>query len=693
MKRITILTAALLATAACTSQHAANNTAAAGQQAAGTESGIDLAGLDKAVKPGDNFDEYANGGWRAKTEIPADRASTGVFLEVFNKAEANNRAIIDAALKADAAPGSDQRKIADYYRAYMDTNGIEQRGLAPLKAELAAIAGLKDKTELVRMLGANMRADEDPINATSLGTENLFGLFVTQALTDPSKTVPYLLQGGLGLPDRDYYVSSSPDMAKIRDAYKTYIAQILTLAGVRDAQARAQRIFDLETKLAKAHATLTETEQMSKGHDAWTKADFAKKAPGIDWDVYWAAAGLPDQQDFIAWQPKAIAGEAALVASEPLQAWQDWLTFHRINQVASALPKAFDAAHFAFYGTTLSGTPQQRPRDKRAIAAVNNALGDAVGQLYVKQYFPASSKADIQHMVQGILAAFDKRVANLDWMAPATKAEARRKIETLKVGIGYPETWRDYSALEIKADDPVGNLRRAELAEYRHQIAKIGKPVDRGEWWMTPQTVNAVNLPLQNALNFPAAILQAPFYDPKADAAANYGSIGAVIGHEISHSFDNNGAMFDASGKLRNWWTPADLAHFKQAGEALARQYDAYEPLPGVHINGEQTLGENIADVAGLTAAYEAYHASLGGKEAPVIDGLTGDQRFFLAFAQSWREKTRDKALRQQIATDGHAPGSYRALTVRNLDAWYPAFDVQPGQKLYLAPDKRVHVW
>ncbi|HEU4959960.1 MAG TPA: M13 family metallopeptidase [Sphingomonas sp.] len=693
MKRITILTAALLATTACTSHHAANNTAAAEQQATGTESGIDLAGLDKAVKPGDNFDEYANGGWRAKTEIPADRSSTGVFLEVFNKAEANNRAIIDAALKSDAAAGTDQRKIADYYRAYMDTNGIEQRGLAPLKGELDAIAGLKDKTELVRMLGADMRADEDPINATSLGTENLFGLFVTQALTDPTKTVPYLLQGGLGLPDRDYYISSAPDMAKIRDAYKKYIAQILTLAGVSDAQARAQRIFDLETKLAKVHATLTDTEQMSKGHDAWTKADFAKKAPGIDWDVYWAAAGLPNQRDFIAWQPAAITGEAALVASEPLQAWQDWLTFHRINEAASVLPKAFDAAHFAFYGTTLSGTPQQRPRDKRAIAAVNGALGDAVGQLYVKQYFPASSKADIQHMVQGILAAFDKRVANLDWMAPATKAEARKKIETLKVGIGYPETWRDYSALEVKADDPVGNLRRAELAEYRHQIAKIGKPVDRREWWMTPQTVNAVNLPLQNALNFPAAILQAPFYDPKADAAANYGSIGAVIGHEISHSFDNNGAMFDASGKLRNWWTPADLAHFKQAGEALAKQYDAYEPLPGVHINGEQTLGENIADVAGLTAAYEAYHASLGGKPAPVIDGLTGDQRFFLAFAQSWREKTRPKALRQQLATDGHAPGSYRALTVRNLDAWYPAFDVQQGQKLYLTPDKRVHVW
>ena len=694
MKRIAILSAALLATTACTVHSGGNNsTATEDQAAAGTQAGVDLAGLDKSVKPGDNFDEYANGGWRAKTEIPADRASTGVFLEVFNKAEANNKAIIDAALKANAAPGSDQRMIADYYTAFMDTQGIEKRGLAPIKPDLDAIAALKDKTQLASMLGANMRADEDPINATKLGTENLFGLFVTQALTDPSKTVPYVLQGGLGLPDRDYYLSSAADMASIRDAYKKYVAQILTLAGIGDAQARAERIVALETKLAKAHASLEDTEQMSKGHDPWTKADFAKKAPGIDWNAYWQAAGLGNQQDFIAWQPGAITGEAALVASEPLQSWQDWLTFHRINQVASVLPAAFDQASFAFYGTTLSGTPQQRTRDKRAIGAVQSALGDAVGQLYVKQYFPASSKTDIQNMVKGILAAFDHRVANLDWMAPATKAEARKKIETLKVGVGYPETWRDYSGLTIAADNPVANLRNAQLAEYHHQLAKIGKPVDRGEWWMTPQTVNAVNLPLQNALNFPAAILQAPFYDPKADPAANYGSIGAVIGHEISHSFDNNGAEFDAEGRLRNWWTPADLKHFQEQGQALVKQFDAYEPLPGLHIKGQQTLGENIADVAGLTAAYEAYHASLGGKPAPVIDGLTGDQRFFLAFAQSWREKTRDKAMKQQIATDGHAPGSFRALTVRNLDAWYPAFNVQPGQKLYLTPDQRVHIW
>lgn len=692
MKRITILTAVLLATAAYTG-NPGNNAAAAALAPSDTQVGVDLSGLDQNVKPGDNFDAYANGAWRAQIKIPADRSSASVFLEVFNKAEANTRAIITAALKANAASDSNQGRIANFYKAYVDSASIEKRGLTPIKPDLDAISRLKTKAELSRMLGADMRADEDPINATKFGSEHLFGLFVTQALSDPATTVPYVLQGGLGLPERDYYLSAKPAMVKIRQAYQAYIAQLLSLAGIDDAISRAQRIVDLETKIARAHTSVTESGQMAKGHDSWTKADFTQKAPGIDWDAYWKAAGLSDQQAFIAWQPKAVTGEAALVASEPLQSWQDWLTFHRINEVAQVLPEVFDKAHFTFFDTMLKGIPQQRTRNKRAIAAVNKQLGDAVGKLYVAQFFPASSKTDIEHMVKGILAAFDRRVADISWMAPATKSEARKKIATLHVGIGYPETWRDYAGLVIRADDPVGNLRRAALAEYHDQIAKIGKPVDRNEWWMTPQTVNAVNLPLQNALNFPAAILQAPFYDPKSDAAANFGSIGAVIGHEISHSFDNNGAMFDATGKLRNWWTAADLAHFKQAGEALAAQYSAYEPLPGVHINGEQVLGESIADVAGLSAAYEAYHASLNGKPAPVIDGLSGDQRFFLAFARSWRTKTRNKALRQQIATDAHAPGSYRDLTVRNLAAWYEAFNVTPGEKLYLAPDKRIHIW
>jgi putative endopeptidase len=681
----------LLAAAACSSGGTGKQSEA--PAAAGSIAGVDQSFIDRKASPGDDFNAYANGAWAARTEIPADRSSTGVGYEVFLLAEKRNAELIKGAGQGNPAAGSDARRIADYYAAFLDQQGIESRGLAPLKPELDAIGAIADRTALSTKLGANMRADTDPLNATNFQTENLFGLFVTQDLNRPDVTIPYLMQGGLGLPDRDYYVSAEPEMAELRTAYKAYVAKILGLAGLPDAAARAGRIFALETRIAAAHADIVTSQDAHKANNPWKRADFATRAPGIDWDAYWTAAELPNQQDFTVWHPGAVTQLSALVASEPIDAWKDWLTFHTINQVAAVLPKAFDDASFDFYGHTLNGTPQQQTRDRRAIASVNANLGDAVGQLYAAKFFPASSKTEIEGMVKNIVAAFDARLASLDWMAPTTRTEARRKLQVLKVGVGYPDAWRNYGALEIRADDPVGNLLRARLAEYRHQIGKIGKPVDRSEWWMTPQTVNAVNLPLQNALNFPAAILETPYFDPRFDSAANYGSIGAVIGHEISHSFDNLGADFDSTGKLHNWWTPADLKRFEAAGAALAAQYDAYEALPGLHLNGKQELGENIADVAGLTAAYEAWRKSLGGKPAPVIDGLTGDQRFFLAYAQAWRTKMRDKALRARIATDVHAPAMWRVQTVRNLDAWYPAFNVQPGQKLYLAPDKRVHVW
>jgi putative endopeptidase len=388
-----------------------------------------------------------------------------------------------------------------------------------------------------------------------------------------------------------------------------------------------------------------------------------------------------------------VTKEAALIGSEPLDVWKDWLAFHRINQMTAVLPKAFDDAHFAFYGTEINGQPQQQTRDKRALGALDDWLGDAVGKRYVARYFPASSKTDIEGMVSNIKAALEKKIDALGWMAAPTKAEAKKKVATMAVGIGYPDKWRDYSALDIRADDAFGNLERAELANYQYQLSKIGKPVDKNEWWMEPQTVNAQNQPLQNSLNFPAAILDKGFYDPAEDVAAKYGAIGSVIGHEISHSFDNLGATFDAEGKLRNWWTPGDRAHFQKAGAALAAQYSSYEALPGLHLNGQQELGENIADLVGLSAAYDAWKASLGGKASPVIDGLTGDQRFFLAYAQSHRGKLRDAALRARVATDVHAPGPWRVLTVRNVDPWYAAFGVKQGQKLYLAPDKRVKIW
>jgi putative endopeptidase len=656
-------------------------------------SGIDLAGMDHAIKPGDDFDGYANEGWRKTAQIPADRSSTGIFLKVFEKAEKRNADLIRDMGKGNPAAGSNARKIADYYAAFMNTAQIEKAGLTPLKASFDQIAAIKNVADLSRVLGSGLRADVDPVNATNFDTQNLFGLFVTQGLEDPTHNVAYLLQGGLGMPSRDYYLGNDKDMVAAREKYQAYIAAMLKQAGMADADAQAKRIYALELKIAQGQTDLVASQDVHKANNPWPTAEYAKHAPGMDWNAYFGAAGLSKQKVVYAWQPEAIAKLSALVSSEPLDTWKDYLTFHTINQSTAVLPAAYDQLSFGFYGTTLQGTPKQRDRWKRGISSTNNALGDAVGQEYVKRYFPASSKKQVQQMVTNILAAFDDHVDTLDWMTPATKQKAKAKIETLRVGVGYPETWRDYSALEIRADDALGNQQRAEKYEYLHQLAKLDQQVDKGEWWMTPQTVNAVNLPLQNALNFPAAILEAPFFDPKADAAANYGSIGAVIGHEISHSFDNTGAEFDAQGRLANWWTPEDQAHFKAAGQKLVEQYNAYEPLPGVHINGQQTLGENIADVSGLAIAFAAYHKSLGGKPAPVIDGLTGDQRFFLAFAQSWREKTRDAALRQQLITDGHSPGGYRAQTVRNIDGWYDAFKPQAGQKLYLDPQQRVKIW
>ena len=662
-------------------------------QAAGTESGIDLAAIDKSVKPGDDFDKYANGTWEKTAEIPADKSNIGVFSIINDRAQERKAELIDGIVKSNPAAGSDDGRIANFYKAYMDTGAIEKRGLSPIKPDLDRIQGIADKGALAEAIGRSLRADEDPLNATNLHTENLFGIFVTQAFGDPSKTVPYILQGGLGLPDRDYYVSSDAEMAKLRGEYGVYVTKILTLAGFPNAQARAQKIVALETKLAQAHETLETTQDVTKANNPWKRADFDKKAPGVDWGRLLGAAQLGNQQDFIVWQPATVTKTAALIGSEPLDVWKDWLAFHRINQMTDVLPKAFDDANFAFYGTTINGTPQQLPRKKRAFNSLDAWLGDAVGKRYVDKYFPASSKSDIDGMVTNIKAALEKRIDALAWMAPATKAEAKKKVQTMVVGIGYPNAWRDYGSLEVRGDDAFGNLDRAKLANYQNQLSKIGKAPDRNEWWLEPQIVNAQNQPLQNSLNFPAAILDKGFYDPAADSAANYGAIGSVIGHEISHSFDNLGATVDASGKLRNWWTAEDLAHFKQAGAALAAQYNAYEALPGLHLNGTQELGENIADVAGLAAAYDAWKASLNGKPSPVIDGLTGDQRFFLAYAQSHRGKLRDAALRARIATDVHAPGPWRTLTVRNIDAWYPAFNVQPGEKLYLAPGKRITVW
>ena len=689
-KSLLLIFASTLALSACSTQKSEN---AAQEQKAGTAIGIDAAWMDKSVRPGDDFFSYADGSWVKNTPIPADRPSIGGFWIADQERERQTKELFDAILKSDAAANTNDGKIANYYKAYVNTDGIDRAGLAPAKADLDAIARIADKRQLSAAIGGTLRADTDPLNATNFQTENLFGIFVTQGLNTPGEQLPYIMQGGIGLPEREYYLSADPKMAELRSKYRAYVAQILRLAGNPDPQGAANRVVDLETKIARAHATREESEDFAKGAQVWSRAELEKKAPGIDWDALLNAAQLGYVQKFEAFHANAIPKLAALVGSEPLQAWKDWLAFHTLNQQSNVLPKAFRDASFAFNGTALAGTPQERPRDQLALNATSNALQDAVGKAHVDKYFPASAKAEIQKMVDNIKAAFARRVQAIGWMAPSTKEEALKKVETIVVGVGYPDHWRDYSSLTIAADNAYANQKNAGLFEYRNQIAKIGKPMDRSEWWMPPQLVNAVNLPVQNALNFPAAILVKPFFDSKADAAFNYGGIGATIGHEISHSFDNNGALFDSTGRLRNWWTPQDFAKFQQAGDALAKQYDAYEALPGLHVNGKLTLGENIADVAGLAAAYDAYKASLNGKPAPVIDGFTGDQRFFIAYAQSWATKMRPELIRQRIATDGHAPGNFRSLTVRNIDGWYPAFNVQPGQRLYLAPDKRVKIW
>jgi putative endopeptidase len=659
---------------------------------AGTELGIQKAWMDTSAKPGDDWYEYANGGWMKSTQIPADRSNVGGFFIASEKTEAQLGTLISEIVKSSPAAGSKEAKVKDFYNAYLNTQAIDAAGMKPIQADLARFDAIADKTQLASVLGSQTRADVDPLNATNFQTENLFGVFVTQALKG-GEVVPYILQGGLGMPEREYYLAADPKMAELRTAYRQYIEDLLTAAGIADAKAKAQKVYDLETKIAKAHQSREDSENWAKASGLWSQADFAKKAPGLDWATYFKAAQLSGAKTFDAYHPDAITRLSALVASEPLDAWKDWLVFHQINSNANVLPSKLDNLSFAFYGTKLSGTEKQRPRDKRALASVNANLGDALGQLYTAKYFPASDKARIQTMVGNIKAAFVKRIDALDWMADSTKAEAKKKVETMEVGVGYPDTWKDYSSLTVDPNNAYANQQAAGQLYYKQQLAKIGKPMDRREWWMNAQLVNAVNLPVQNALNFPAAIMQPPFYDPKAEDAFNYGAIGSVIGHEISHSFDNNGAQFDSSGAMRNWWTDADKKRFEQAGAALANQFDQYEPFPGLHVKGKLTLGENIADVAGLAAAYEAYHASLNGKEAPTIDGFTGDQRFYIAFGQAWATKMREAALRQRIATDGHAPGQYRALTVRNQDPWYAAFDIKPGDKLYLAPDKRVKVW
>src|SRR4249919_1845459 len=550
--------------------------------------GFDATGMDRAAKPGDDFFQYANGAWAKTFEIPADKSGYSSFTRLTDIAALRTRSIIDEVAKDSKATGE------------------------------AAHA---------RALGETVRADVDIMNMTNYYTPNVFGVWISQSMDNPGENIAYLMQGGLGLPDRSFYLDASS--AETRKQYQAHVAKILSLAGDAEAEAKAARIVALETAIAKVHSTQEDTNDVKKGTNYWSREDFDSKAKGLDWAAFFAGAQLDKQPRFVAWQPGAIAGISKLVASQPLDTWKDYLRFHELDKASGLLLKAYADEAFAFYGTTLNGTPQQRERWKRGVDAVNGALGEAVGKIYVQRYFPAETKARADELVKNLLAAFDKRIDKLDWMTPETKARAKAKLATLHVSLGYPDKWHDYAGLDVRAGDALGNAQRASLFEYHRQLGKLGQAPNQDEFYMLPHTVNALNVPLENRLVFPAAILGPPFFDAAADDAVNYGAIGSVIGHEISHSFDSSGALFDESGKMQNWWAPEDFKHFEAACKALAAQYDQYEPFPGVHLRGDLELAENVADVAGLAAAYDAYKLSQQGKPEVTLEGFTPDQRFY----------------------------------------------------------------
>ena len=651
--------------------------------------GFDATGMDAAVTPGTSFYRHANGTWLKNTTIPDDKSNYGMFTALGDISEQRTREIIESAAATGGAPGSEQQQVGEFYKSFMDEAAIEAAGTKPIQAELAAVSAIKNVDGLVARFALSGRRFE----------VNPFLTYVSQDERNPETHIANLAQGGLGLPDRDMYDVKAAQFSGQRDGYKKYIEAMFSLISLKNAQQRALAVYALEEKMAAAHWTRLQNRDPQKTYNKMSVIELQKLAPTIAWTKWLGGAGLASQKEINVNQPTAIAGLASLVKSQPLAVWKDYLTLRLLTDAAPYLPKKFVDTHFEFFGKTLSGTPQLRDRWKRGVDGVTGALGEAVGKLYVAKYFPPETKAAADKLVKNLLVAMGQRLDALAWMSPETKAKAKAKLATYNPKIGYPNRWRDYSALQIVAGDPVGNATRAGEFEYQRLLAKLGKPVDREEWGMTPMTVNAYYNPVLNEIVFPAAILQPPFFDPNADDAVNYGGIGAVIGHEISHGFDDQGRQYDASGALQDWWTKADADKFKVATDKLVAQYNAYCPCPAAGgkpagcVSGELTLGENIADLAGLTVAHSAYKLSLGGKDAPVLDGTTGDQRFFFGWAQVWRRLYRDQELTNRLVTDVHSPSEYRTSVVRNLDAWYPAFGVKAGEPLFLAPDKRVSIW
>ena len=646
--------------------------------------------MDRSIKAGDDFYHFANGGSLGTATVPAVQTSFDTRSILVARTSQRVRDLIQEAAVAQSAMGSIGQKVGDYYASFMDESSIKTKGMTELADEIAMISAINGKKSLSAYLGTTLNTEVDGLTANG---DHIFGVWVNQSFTASEHCVFHLLQGGLGMPDRDDYLDESSKMAALRLQYQSHIAAMLKLAGVTDSETRAERILRLEIRIAQAHAPDADAADVFKQNNPWKRTDFGVKAPGMDWDAYFKAAGVAEQSEFVVWQPSAVKGTSALVGSEDIDLWKDYLKFHLIEHYATVLPEAVAAEHSSFYDTILSGTPQRTDRSQDAIAATNAALGQAVGQLYTQRYFPPEAKARAQAMVRDLIAAYRARILSLTWMSPRTKEKALTKLATLRIGVGYPDRWIDYSRLEVIRGDALGNMRRAEAFNRSRNLAKLKQPPDADEWRIDPQIVGAVIVFSPNTETFSAGLLQPPYFDRQGDAASNYGSAGAGIAHEISHSFDELGNIYDAQGRLDKWWTAEDLAKYNAAAERLVGQFNGYCPLSDLCVNGRQVLTENIADLAGLLTAHDAYVLSLRGKSDVVINGLTGEQRFFLAFAQRWRKAQSEAALRRQIKSDTHSPGEYRSDTVRNVEAWYKAYDVMPGDKLYLKPEDRVGIW
>jgi len=673
-----------------TGQNAAAEESVAAEQAVVSEarqlgSGIDFDGIDSEVRPQDDLFEYANGKWIRETELPADRARWGAFHKLHEKSQEDVRTLVEAVSQAEnVEPGSATQKIRDFYNAYMDTESATELGVEAIRSELDQVVALESRDDFFRMLGT----------LDSYGVAGPIGGMVYSDLKDPDTAVVYLGEAGITLPDRDYYLKDDEQFVKGRELYRTYVTRLFELAGIDDGATRADSLLALESKLAEAHWTREDNRDPVKRYNPMTLEEIKQLAPGIDWDVTLESIQIADRELYIVQQPSYFEAAGEIIANTDLGTWKDYLAFQTINRFAPVLGDQFFRAWFDFYRAGLQGIEEPRPLWRRAINATNGSMGELLGQLYVEKYYQEESRARMDVMIDNLLEAYRQSITELEWMGEETRQQALIKLSRFTPKVGYPEKWRDYSKLQITAGDLAGNIKSASLFENNRQLDKLDKPIDKSEWGMSPQTVNAYYRPAWNEIVFPAAILQPPFFNPEADDAVNYGGIGAVIGHEIGHGFDDQGRKYDGGGNLRDWWTEEDNARFEERKQKLAAQYSAYEVVDGLTINGEFTSGENIGDLGGLSIAYKAYKLSLDGKEAPVIDGLSGDQRFFLGYAQVWRSKTRDEEAKRLLTIDPHSPAKFRANGAAiNVTEFYEAFDVQEGDGMWLPPEDRVKIW